>query len=345
MSDTLDATTERSTPHAASLKGTSAAGGIDLAYARDVLRAEARAVESLMDRVGADFERAATAILALNAKDGGRVVVAGMGKAGVMGQKIAATFASTGTPALFMHPAEAVHGDLGMVTPQDLVLAVSNSGETDELLRLLPTLRHIQCRLIAITASRESTLGRAADVVLEIGRIEEPCPLRMAPSASTTALLAMGDALALVVLKARGFTQEAYAKLHPAGSLGRKLLRVTDAMRAGDRMVRIERGVSVLETLRSMSRPPRNGAAVIVEANGKLAGVFTHGDFSRLMLRAPEAVNDPVEKHMVSPCRFIHGDAYVMEAQAMMHQHHINALPVVNAESVVLGLVDIQDLV
>ncbi|MCY3022004.1 MAG: SIS domain-containing protein, partial [Planctomycetota bacterium] len=166
----------------------------DLAYARQVVRSEARAVASLEERIGAPFEQAAALVLGLNGA--GRLVVTGMGKAGIIGQKIAATFASTGTPALFMHPAEAVHGDLGMVTAQDVVLGISNSGETEELLRLLPTLKHIRCTLIALTATKNSALGRQADIVLEIGNLDEPCPLRMAPSASTVAMLAMGDALA-----------------------------------------------------------------------------------------------------------------------------------------------------
>jgi arabinose-5-phosphate isomerase len=268
-----------------------------------------------------------------------------MGKAGIIGQKIAATFASTGTPALFMHPAEAVHGDLGMVTSRDVVLALSNSGETEELLRLLPTLKHIRCRIVALTASRESALGRAADLVLEIGQIEEPCPLRMAPSASTVAMLAMGDALALAVLKARGFTQEDYALLHPAGALGRRLLKVVDAMRKEERMVRVTADTSVAEALALMARPPRNGAAVIADGHGRLAGIFTHGDFARLVLKNPETLREPIGKHMTSPCKHIHAESLVADAQEVMHRSRINALPVVDDTMQVLGLLDIQDLV
>lgn len=321
----------------------SASTTVDLDYARTVLRAEARAVASLEEHVDSEFQRAVAAILAL--KPAGRVVVSGMGKAGIVGQKIAATFASTGTPALFMHPAEAMHGDLGMVTAQDIVLGISNSGETDELLRLLPTLRHIRCTLIAVTASRDSSLGRAADIKVTIGKLDEPCPLRMAPSASTTALLAMGDALTLTVLKARGFTQDDYAKLHPAGSLGRKLMKASEAMRLGERMVKVLPETTILEALRAMARPPRNGAAVVIDASGKLAGIFTHGDFSRLVLQVPQAVNEPIGRHMISPCKFIRDTAYVMDAQALMHEKKINALPVVDGENKVVGLLDIQDLV
>jgi len=225
------------------------------------------------------------------------------------------------------------------------VMAISNSGETEELLRLIPTLKQIRCRIIAITASADSSLGAAADVTLEIGKIEEPCPLRMAPSASTTALLAMGDALALTVLKARGFTQEDYALLHPAGALGRKLLRVVDVMRHGERMVKVAADASVGQALALMARPPRNGAAVIIENDGRLKGIFTHGDFGRLILTQPQTITDPIGKHMTSPCKFIRTDALVLNAQEIMHSVRINALPVVDEKNIVQGLLDIQDLV
>jgi arabinose-5-phosphate isomerase len=318
---------------------------VDLAYARTVIRCEAQAVASLESRIGEAFTVAGDLILGLTDEKSGRVVVAGMGKAGVMGQKIAATFASTGTPALFMHPAEAVHGDLGMVTKQDVVIAVSNSGETEELLRLLPTLKQIGCKIITITASKESSLGRASNVVLDIGKLEEPCPLRMAPSASTTAMLAMGDALALAVLKARGFTQEDFALLHPAGSIGRRLMKVSEAMRSSDRMVTVAGTTTVGEALALMAKPPRNGAAVIAKSDGTLAGIFTHGDFARLVLKHPQTIQEPISKHMTSPCKFVLSTALVMDAQQIMHDKRINALPVVDDAMNVLGLLDIQDLV
>ena len=316
---------------------------VDLAYARHVIRAEAHAVSSLEARVGASFQTAASLILGLS--PAGRVVVTGMGKAGVIGQKIAATFASTGTPALFMHAAEAVHGDLGKVTAQDVVLAISNSGETEELLRLLPTLATLRARIIALTSSADTPLGRAADAVLEIGLQEEPCPLRMAPSASTAALLAMGDALALSVLKARGFTQEDYALLHPAGALGRKLAKVVEAMRSGERMVQVTGELAIGQVLTLLARPPRNGTAVVTDAAGRLRGVFTHGDFCRLILKDPRTITEPVEKHMTSPCKSIGHGALVVDAQELMRLSRINALPVVDSRMAVVGLLDIQDLV
>ena len=336
-------TVSDSKPALRSAPETGAHSDPDLDYARTVLHCEAKAVASLADRLNEHFRTAAELILTLPVS--GRVVVTGMGKAGIMGQKIAATFASTGTPALFMHPAEAVHGDLGMVTAKDVVLAISNSGETEEILRLLPALKHVKCHLIAITASRTSSLGRLSEIVLEIGKLEEPCPLQMAPSASTTALLAMGDALALTVLKARGFTQEDYALLHPAGSLGRKLMRVNDAMRSGSQMVKVAPSVTLAETATLMGIPPRNGAAIIADSTGRLSGILTHGDFVRLMLKNPNAIGEPVGKHMTSPCKFVRQNEMVLDALQVMHDKKINALPVVDDEMRVLGLVDIQDLV
>jgi arabinose-5-phosphate isomerase len=268
-----------------------------------------------------------------------------MGKAGLIGQKIVATFASTGTPALFMHPAEAVHGDLGMATSADVALAISNSGETEEILRLLPTFKRIGCRVLALTASRASSLGRSADLVLEIGKLEEPCPLRMAPSASTTALLALGDALALSVLKARGFTREDFARLHPAGSLGRGLRPVTEEMRPPERMVLVPHTVSVRDALTLMGRPPRNGAAVIVDERRRLVGIFTHGDFARLAVSDPASIAEPLGRHMISPCTFVRAEMLVADAQQLMHDRRINALPVVDEAQTVLGILDIQDLV
>ncbi|MFH0938172.1 MAG: KpsF/GutQ family sugar-phosphate isomerase, partial [Planctomycetota bacterium] len=228
---------------------------------------------------------------------------------------------------------------------QDIVLAVSNSGETDELLRLLPMFKRIRCRLIAITALAESSLGRAANLVLAIGELEEPCPLRMAPSASTIALLAMGDALALSVLKARGFTQEDYALLHPAGTLGRRLMKVVEAMRSGERMVTVPGTATIGAALELMARPPRNGAVIVVDDVGRLIGIFTHGDFGRMILKAPQTIREPIAAYMTSPCQAIHCDALVVDAQTLMREKHINALPVVDENMKVLGLLDIQDLV
>ncbi|MBI3828801.1 MAG: KpsF/GutQ family sugar-phosphate isomerase [Planctomycetes bacterium] len=322
----------------------SANGAVDLAYAREVIDAEAQAVAGLRGNIGVAFQTAAEWILALDLHGRGRVVGSGIGKAGIVGQKVCATLASTGTPALFVHPVEALHGDLGMITAHDLLLVFSNSGESEEIARLLPALKKVGARTIAITGRPHSTLGRAADLTLDIGRIEEPCPLRLAPSASTTAMLALGDALALCVLKARGFTMEDYAALHPGGALGRKLMRAKDLMRTGARLALAGPEINVGEALERMSQS-RGGAVVIVDKRGKLAGIFTDGDFRRLMIHDPGRFHDKIGPHMTSPCKFIQDRTLVAEAQELMAQKHINALPVVDKRMKVVGLLDIQDLV
>lgn len=319
-------------------------GSVDLAYARQVIDAEAKAVVGLREHIGEAFQTAVVWILALDLHGRGRVVGSGIGKAGIVGQKVCATLASTGTPALFVHPVEALHGDLGMVTAHDLLLVFSNSGESEEVARLLPALKKIGAKTIAITGRPHSTLGRAADLTLDIGRIEEPCPLRLAPSASTTAMLALGDALALCVLKARGFTIEDYAALHPGGALGRKLMRAKDLMRTGERLALSGPEIKVGEALERMSQS-RGGAVVIVDKRGKLTGIFTDGDFRRLMVNEPKRFHDSIGPHMTSPCKFIQDKTLVAEAQELMAQKHINALPVVDKRMKVVGLLDIQDLV
>ena len=317
---------------------------IDVAYARRVITVEARAVAALRRAVGASFVEAAELIFDRGRQGIGRLATTGVGKAGLIAQKICATFSSTGTPAFFMHPTEARHGDLGMLTSRDVVLALSHSGESDELSQILPAIRKMRVPLIAMTGRPHSTLGLAADCILDIGRIEEPCPLRMAPSASTTAMLALGDALALSVLKARRFTAQDYARLHPGGALGRKLMKARDVMRTGERLALAGPGESVGEALARMTRA-RGGAVAIVDARGTLLGVFTDGDFRRLMMRDPGQFHAPVGEFMTSPCKFIRDDTLVAEAQALMAEKHINALPVVKARNRVVGLLDIQDLV
>ena len=317
-------------------------GKPDLDYARRVLREEARAVSGL--QIGPDFTRAARLILELDESGHGRAIGTGMGKAGLIAQKVVATFASTGTPASFMHPAEAQHGDLGMLTRADLLLAFSNSGETEEVIRLLPAMKKRHVPIVAVTAQRGSTLGQASEAVLELGKIPEPCPLGLAPSASTTAMLAIGDALALCVLKARGFTAQDYARLHPGGSLGRKLMQAKDLMRTGKRLALVKKETSVGETVTSMSQA-RGGAAVVIDKAGKLVGIFTDGDLRRHMPSNPGLMNDSIGKHMTSPCLHIRETMLVAEAQELMAQRRINALPVVDAKQRVTGVLDIQDLV
>src|SRR5436190_1947698 len=250
---------------------------------REILKIEAEAVLSLAERLGREFDTAIQAIVGCK----GHLVVTGMGKAGLVGQKISATFASPGTPSIFLHPAEAYHGDLGRVLAADVVLAISNSGETEEVTRLLPSLKQIGARLVAITASKSSTLGKNADIVIELGRIEEACPLKLAPSATTTAILALGDALALCVLEARGFDKEQFSFYHPGGDLGRKLLKVSDVMRTGDRNPIVKKDTTLTEAIATITKA-RAGAVTIIDAAGKLCGIFTDGDLRRKMSQDPD---------------------------------------------------------
>ena len=313
---------------------------IDLDYARQVFAREAEAIRGVADRIGPGFAAAASAILDCR----GRTVVTGMGKAGIIAQKIAATFSSTGTPALFLHPAEAVHGDLGAVQAEDIVLALSNSGETEEVLRLLPAVRRIGARVVAMTASRGNSLGQNSDLVLELGDVEEACPLGLAPSASTAAMLALGDALALSVQKARGFTMEQYALYHPAGELGRKLLKVDELMRIGVASPAVGPEASVLDALSAISAA-RAGAISIVDAGGKLLGIFTDGDFRRRYAADKfDPAKTPVSKYMTVRPSTIGPGKLATEALALMRSKKIDELPVVDSAGRAVGMLDVQDL-
>ena len=311
-----------------------------LARARATFDIEAAAVLGLKDRLGPGFVDAVHRSLDVR----GRVVVMGMGKSGHVGRKIAATLASTGTPAMFVHPAEASHGDLGMIKGVDLVLAISNSGEVAELTTILPVVKRQGVPLIALTGGLDSTLARHADIVLDTGVAMEACPLNLAPTASTTAQMAMGDALAVALLDARGFGAEDFARSHPGGSLGRKLLTlVGDLMRTGDALPRVAPTASFSELMREMSSKGL-GSAAVVDAEGRAAGVFTDGDLRRLVetgadLRALSAAD--VMHH--GP-RTIRADALGVEAAEMMETHRINSLLVVDADGVLCGAISINDL-
>lgn len=312
-----------------------------LARAREVLNVEARAIERLRDRVGEPFLRAADLVRACE----GHVVVTGMGKAGKVGEKISATLASTGTPSFFLHPAEAVHGDLGRVLKKDLLLALSNSGSTEELVRLLPLVRQIGAKLVAITGNPESTLAREADIVLALGAIDEACPLGLAPTASTAAMLALGDALAMVVLESRGFTRDDFALFHPAGSLGRDLLRVRDRMRSGDALPLVAAGTTVRDALAPMHTKGRAGAALVVDGQGALVGIFTDGDLRRLLLqRGGDFLADPIDAVMAKNPKTVAPEALAAEASRILHEHRIDQIAVVDARGRAIGLLDVQDL-
>ncbi len=312
---------------------------MSLEEARDVLRAEARAIQALADRLGPEFLDAVQTIRACR----GHLVVTGMGKAGLVGQKISATFASTGTPSIFLHPAEAYHGDLGRVVREDVVLALSTSGETAEVVRLLPPLRQIGAAILAVTSSRDSTLGRNADLVIELGRIEEACPLGLAPSASTAAILALGDALAFCVLTARGFDREKFAFYHPGGELGRKLMKVSDVMRTGDRNPVVPEDTPLTEAITRITRA-RAGAVSVVDARGRLTGIFTDGDFRRRMGQDPRLISALVRDVMTRSPLTIGPDRLAGEALKILRERKIDELPVVNERGEPVGMLDVQDL-
>ncbi|MCA8977674.1 MAG: KpsF/GutQ family sugar-phosphate isomerase [Planctomycetes bacterium] len=310
--------------------------------AREIVEREAKAVHQVAERLGPPFLQALDMILGLR----GRVVTAGMGKAGFIAQKISATLASTGTPSIFLHPAEAVHGDLGRVEKGDVLLAFSKSGETGELLEMMPHVKAVGVPAVGITQDRGSTLGRHCDLVLELGPIDEPGPYGLAPSSSTTAMLALGDALALVVQESRKFGPEEFARFHPGGDLGRRLMRVGELMRQGARSPRIESGGTVLEAIGVMTQTPgRPGATSIVDKEGRLLGFFTDGDLRRLIekgLQNPHELR--IDEVMTANPRSITTEMFALEALALLHQFTIDQLPVVDAEGRLLGLLDVQDL-
>jgi arabinose-5-phosphate isomerase len=268
-----------------------------------------------------------------------------MGKPGFIAQKISATFASTGTPSLYLHPAEALHGDLGRLVPGDLVLALSNSGETDELIRLLPAIRRLGAPIVALTSGMRNSLADRADVVLEIGPVPEACPLGLAPTASTVALLAIGDALAMAVQHRRGFSPEQFASLHPGGALGRQLLRVRDVMRTGSRNPTVRSDASLRETAAVMTRTEgRPGAASVVDAGGKLIGIFTDGDLRRLVQRGEVDFGRPVSAVMGKSPRTVGPDDLATSAAEMLRHSQVDQLPVVDPDGRPVGLLDVQDL-
>jgi arabinose-5-phosphate isomerase len=311
-----------------------------LRLASETFDIEAAAVLGLKARTGEAFARAVGAMLKVQ----GRVVVMGMGKSGHVGRKIAATLASTGTPAMFVHPAEASHGDLGMIKPVDLVLAVSNSGEVDELVTLLPVIKRLGATLVAMTGNPRSSLAQHADIVLDSGVEREACPLQLAPTASTTAQLALGDALAVALLDARGFKAEDFARSHPGGSLGRKLLtHLSDVMRSGDAVPRVLPEASFPTLMREMSAKGL-GASAVVDDAGRVLGIFTDGDLRRLIERGIDLRTMQARDVMHPGPRTIRNDALAAEAAAMMEQFRITSVLVVDADGILCGAVNSNDL-
>ena len=307
------------------------------ALARQTFEIEAAAVLDMAKRVGPEFSQAVQVMLNCRA----RVVVMGMGKSGHIGRKIAATLASTGTPAMFVHPAEASHGDLGMVQPGDVVLAISNSGESAELTAILPMLKRQGVPLVAITGGLQSALAKHAQVVLDSSVAHEACPLNLAPTASTTAQLAMGDALAVALLDARGFKEEDFARSHPGGALGRRLLtHVSDVMRSGDNVPHVQLGATFSEL---MSRKGL-GAAAIIDAQQHVLGIFTDGDLRRLVEKGVDLRQTTAGQVMHASPQTVRRDALAVDAVALMEQHRITSVLVVDASGALCGALNTNDL-
>lgn len=305
-----------------------------------VIDIEAKAVAALSARIDANFVQACQYMLACE----GRIVVLGMGKSGHIGGKIAATLASTGSPAFFVHPGEASHGDLGMITEKDVVLALSNSGETDEILTILPLIKRLGVPLIALTGNPPSTLARAANVHVNVSVAQEACPLGLAPTSSTTATLAMGDALAVAMLEARGFTAEDFALSHPGGRLGRRLLLlIKDIMHTGTAIPKVPENALLKEALMEMSRKGL-GMTAVVDAQQALLGVFTDGDLRRHLDEQVNVHTTSIAQLMTRQCKTIHPDKLAAEALQIMETHKINALLVVDNQGVLVGALNMHDL-
>ena len=308
--------------------------------AKQVLKIEADAIRRLIPRIGRSFEAAVSLLTGCK----GRVIVTGMGKAGIIGQKISATLASTGTPSYWVHPAEAIHGDMGRVVHDDVIIALSNSGETEELTRLLPVIKRIGSSLIAITGNLHSSLAKHSDVTLDVSVQQEACSLNLAPTSSTTAMLAMGDALAVVVAERKRFKEQDFALLHPGGQLGRRLLlRVSDLMRTGHAVPIVKETSRVKHVLLAITKA-RAGCASVVDARGRLIGIFTDGDLRRHLDSHANLTQQQVRDVMTRHPKTIASDRLAAEALRVLREHKIDELVVVDAKRRPIGLLDVQDL-
>lgn len=314
--------------------------------ARRTLSIEGRAISALAEKVGDDFARAA----ALLYRCDGKVVLTGIGKAGIIARKISATLASTGTQSIFLHPVEALHGDLGRMQRGDVTVALSHSGETDELLRLLDHIKTRGASLVAVTADADSPLARNADVPICYGQVEEACPMGLAPTVSTSCMLALGDALALTVMQMRSFTPEDFVSFHPAGSLGRKLLKVEEAMRfrRGEGLNVAADTLSLRDALAEAERdvPRRSGAMLLVDAAGRLSGILTDADIRRLLLAQGDGniLEEPVAELMTRDPKSVRADDLASEALAILNRYRVDELPVLDGEGRPVGIIDVQDL-
>ena len=316
----------------------------DLDYAKKVIQSEGRAIESMVPIIDSAFAQASEMVFSC----AGSVIVTGIGKAGIIGQKISATLASTGTPSHFLHPAEAIHGDLGRLQKNDIVLVLSYGGETDEIIRLISLVKQLEVKLIAVTGDAESRLSKYSDVVLCMGQKDEACPLGLAPSVSTACMLAVGDALAFTVMKARNFSAEDYARFHPGGSLGAKLITVEQSMmfKKTEQLPIAKTTDTIKQMLEKNLNLKRHGAFMAVADDGKLAGVITDADLRRFMAKlGPKTFEKKVSEIMTPHCKAIRADALAAEAMAIFHKHRIDDLPVVDSNNRPVGLIDVQDIV
>ena len=335
-------------------RGTSIMRGVmneripDLEAARDVLRQEGARISELADRIGTPFRQAAECI----SRCAGQVVLTGLGKAGIIARKISGTLASTGTPSIFLHPVEALHGDLGRLTEKDVVVALSHSGATEEILRVLNHSKARRAALIAVTGVPESPLAGHADIVLDYGPVEEACPLGLAPTVSTSCMLAMGDALALTVMEMRGFDSEQYAAFHPGGSLGRSLLKVSQVMsfRPGEHLNLVSDDLALGEALvRAEATERRSGAMLLVDGSGRLTGILTDADLRRKLIAAraeggADIWSRPVSEIMTRDPKHVHTDDLASEALAILNEYRIDELPVLDEAGRAQGIIDVQDL-
>jgi arabinose-5-phosphate isomerase len=307
----------------------------------DVLKTEGEAVLGLREKINEGIYEAVEEILSCR----GKVVITGIGKSGAVGRKMASTFASTGTPSVFLHPAEAMHGELGLLSPDDIVILISYNGETEELINIIPFLKRLGIKLIALTGNPNSSIGKASDIVIDVGVEREACPFGIAPTSSTTATMAMGDALAIAVMSLRKVTRDDLARLHPGGTIGRRLLlKVEDVMRTGKRHAVVEEETLVRDVLFTITKA-RGGAASVVDKENKLVGIITDGDIRRHLILDETALNKPAREIMTETPITIQRGKLAAEALRLMQERNIDDLPVVDEEGHVLGMIDIVDLV
>ena len=315
----------------------------DLKYAKEVIINESEAINRMSAIVDDSFEKACELIFSCK----GSVILSGIGKAGIIGQKISATLASTGSPSHFLHPAEAVHGDLGRLRAEDVVIILSFGGETDEVSRMINLVKKQGVRMIGITGKKNSTLAKYSDVLLCMGQVNEACPLGVAPSVSTTCMLAIGDSLALTVMKARNFGVEDYVKFHPGGSLGAKLMTVEQSMmfKPGEKLPIVDKDMTIEKMLEATKEVKRHGAVIAVNSNGELAGIVTDADLRRHIAdKGAESFDSKVNEIMTEDCKRIKADALAAEATALFHKHRIDELPVVDSDGKPIGMIDVQDI-